>query len=91
MSLERLALDEYDDTREIRVIGQPVEVPLVEVNFENGQFQGSMLCRLINALPHEVDVLIGNDLHYLMPLQVSVVTRCVTNTQKHQGCRRPSH
>ena len=39
------------------VLGQAIEVPLVEILFEFGQGDGTFLCGLIA----ELDVLVGND------------------------------
>src|SRR6218665_3623555 len=75
---------DYLDTLEYRLIqgilGQPTEVPLVEVRIESDKLSGKILCGLVENLPHGVDFLIGNDLQEELPLHVSLVTRARTYT-----------
>ena len=79
-----LAAEDYLDTLEYRLIqrilGQPTEVPLVEVRIESDKLSGKILCGLVENLPHEVDFLIGNYLQEELPLHVSLVTRARTYT-----------
>jgi len=41
------------------ILGQPTEIPLVEVNVESDKLSGNILCGLIDKLPKGVDFLIG--------------------------------
>src|SRR6218665_3873672 len=66
VSKKCLAAGDYVDTLEYRLIqgilGQPTEVPLVEVRIESDKLSGKILCGLVDNLPHGIDFLIGNDL-----------------------------
>src|SRR6218665_3887272 len=78
----------YIDTLEHRLIqgilGQPTEIPLVEVSVESDKLSGKILCGLIENSRHGVDFLIGNDLQEEILLHVSLLTRARTyNTDKN--------
>src|SRR6218665_1774825 len=68
---------DYLDTLELRLIqgilGQPTDVPLVEVRIESDKLSGIILCGLVDNLPHGIDFLIGNGLQEELPLHVSLV------------------
>src|SRR6218665_1312836 len=84
VSKKCLDAGDYVDTLEYRLIhgilGQPTEVPLVEVRIESDKLPGVILFLLVENLPHGVDFLIGNDLQEELPLHVSLVTRARTYT-----------
>src|SRR6218665_1396051 len=84
VSKKCLDAGDYLDTLEYRLIqeilGQPTEVPLVEVRIESDKLSGKILCGLVENLPHGIDFLIGNDLQEELPLHVSLVTRARTYT-----------
>src|SRR5678815_4818848 len=79
VSRERVGIDEFTDTKENRliqgVVGDPIEIPLVEINLDSERVKGKVLCGLIDKLPEGVDVLVGNDLADMGPIDISVVTR----------------
>src|SRR6218665_1087185 len=72
----------YADTSEKRlikgVLGQAVAVPLVEISVKSDQGDGTILCGLIDELPQGVDILVGNNHMYLVPVHVGVITRSHT-------------
>ena len=61
-----------------KILGQPTEIPLVEVSVESDKLSGKILCGLIENLTNGVDFVIRNDLHEEMSLHVSLVTRART-------------
>lgn len=67
---------EFKDTHEDRliqgVVGEPVQIPLVELQVQGDLINGSILCGLVDRLPPGIDILIGND---LAPVDISAVTR----------------
>src|SRR6218665_1849052 len=71
-------------------LGQPTEIPLVEISVESDKLSGKILCGLIDTLPHGVDFLIGNDLQEEMPLHVSIVTRARTYTTDRNAVVAPN-
>src|SRR5688572_13624668 len=79
VSRERLGNDEFKDTKENRliqgVVGDPIEIPLVEIKLDSERVKGIVLCGLIDKLPEGVDVLIGSDIADMGPIDISVVTR----------------
>ena len=89
ISKEYLQKGDYSDMRENRLIqgilGGPTEIPLVEINLENDRVKGKFLCGMVDSLPNGVDILIGNDLQQIMPLQVCVVTRSGTDTTNNHA------
>src|SRR6218665_3023547 len=77
---------EYIHTGEVRliqgVVGQPVSVPLVEILIElNGRKQW-ILCGLVQSLPQDISVIIGNDYSNLLPVSIGVITRGMAKKQR---------
>ena len=89
ISKEYLQKGDYSDMCENRliqgVLGGPTEIPLVEINLENDRVNGKFLCGMVDSLPNGVDLLVGNDLQQIMPLQICVVTRSGTNTTNNNA------
>jgi len=89
ISKEYLQKGDYSDICENRliqgVLGGPTEIPLVEINLENDRVKGKFLCGMVDSLPNGVDLLIGNDLQQIMPLQICVVTRSGTDTTNNNA------
>lgn len=52
-------------------MGRPSEIPLVEIDLENDLIRRRFLCGLVDNLPQDVDILIGNDLPPVLPLQTA--------------------
>src|SRR5688572_10985214 len=79
VSRERVGNDEFKDTKENRliqgVVGDPIKIPLVEIKLDSERVKGRVLYGLIDKLPEGVDVLIGNDISDMGPIDISVVTR----------------
>jgi transposase InsO family protein len=89
ISKEYLQKGDYSDICENRliqgVLGGPTEIPLVEINLENDRVKGKFLCGMVDSLPNGVDLLVGNDLQQIMPLQICVVTRSGTDTTNNNA------
>jgi hypothetical protein len=86
VSAEKLNENEYTDTREKRliqgIVGEPVEIPLVEVAMDSVGVRGKVLCGLVEKLPRGVEFLWGNDIPQEGVVDVSVVTRAQTKAAK---------
>lgn len=84
LSRERFQPFEHVDTGENSlikgVLGQAVEVPLVQISIVFDQVDSTILGGLIDELPADIDVLIGNDNPDVAPIHVGVATR--SNTRK---------
>src|SRR6218665_3161747 len=85
VSKKCLAAGDYVDTLEYRLIqgilGQPTEVPLVEVSIESDKLSGTILCGLVENLPHGIDFLIGHDLQEELPLSLVMRARTYTTVR----------
>src|SRR6218665_3834631 len=86
---------EYVDTNENRlikeVLDQAVAVLLVEISARSDQGDGTILCDLIDELPQEVDILVGNGDMDLFPVHVGVITRSPTRkTNTENAVRTPN-
>ena len=74
---ERVKPRDFVDTGEHRLIqgilgsSSEIGLSLVEIDLENDQIQGRFLCCLVDYLQKDIDILIGNDLPHVLPLQIA--------------------